>query len=484
MSILDALKTQTNSIDELAALPQAMIMQMAQKGQIREDMLAPILGRKAEMADAVARTRALQNQGGQQSTVMEQIMQRNAEAETPMPEARAMGVAQLPVREDMFDEQRMAGGGIVAFARGDLVEEMTEEERAEYIKNNPYLQRAQAIRNAPAGFVDFMKEYNPITGSKFREGVANIFSGDGMSTYEKGRKARTGEIPMFVGNQPTEKGQLVVEGKMRPEQNLQEVKNKERKLAIDTEAMDKFDQATTAFEKERAAKLAGNRNNLTGNVTTKDDKKPPASPLEDLFTRQEKLIESEREAAKAARDEAKWMRLAEAGLGIASGDSPYALSNLKGAMPALRGYGEDIAGLRKEERQRTKDLMEIQKERAEMDYKGKLLRIQELAATKPDSTSQIIALGRKAGLDDRALLGLLAGNKDTENSAKNIATKAYFENPMNQQKYGTLDKYLSAQGFGVQAQLPPGIPPNSVQVGTSKGKPVYKAPDGKQYIVS
>jgi hypothetical protein len=248
--------------------------------------------------------------------------------------------------------------------------------------------------------------------------------------------------------------------------------------------MDKFDQATAAFEKERTAKLAGNRNNLTGNVTTKDDKKPPASPLEDLFTRQEKLIESEREAAKAARDEAKWMRLAEAGLGIASGDSPYALSNLKGAMPALRGYGEDIAGLRKEERQRTKDLMEIQKERADMDYKGKLLRIQELAATKPDSTSQIVALGRKAGLDDRALLGLLAGNKDTENSAKNIATKAYFENPMNQQKYGTLDKYLSAQGFGVQAQLPPGIPPNSVQVGTSKGKPVYKAPDGKQYIVS
>jgi len=31
--------------------------------------------------------------------------------------------------------------------------------------------------------------------------------------------------------------------------------------------------------------------------------------------------------------------------------------------------------------------------------------------------------------------------------------------------------------------LPPGIPQGSVQVGTSGGKPVYKAPDGKQYIV-
>jgi hypothetical protein len=52
------------------------------------------------------------------------------------------------------------------------------------------------------------------------------------------------------------------------------------------------------------------------------------------------------------------------------------------------------------------------------------------------------------------------------------------------QKYGSLDKYLSSQGLGVQAQLPAGIPPGSVQVGTSKGKPVYKAPDGKQYVVS
>jgi len=64
MSILNALKQQTDSIDDLAALPQAMIMQMAQKGQIREDMLAPILGRKAEMAEAVARMQALQNAGG------------------------------------------------------------------------------------------------------------------------------------------------------------------------------------------------------------------------------------------------------------------------------------------------------------------------------------------------------------------------------------------------------------------------------------
>jgi hypothetical protein len=483
MSILGALKTQTESLDDLAALPQAMIMQMAQKGQIREDMLAPILGRKAELAEAVARSRALQGQGQQMPTVMEQLMQRNAEAEMPeLQEQQNVGVAQLPVRDDMFQEQSMAGGGIVAFEQGGDVKKMTDEERAEYIKNNEYLQRLQALKDAPAGIANFIQEYNPITGSKFREGVANLFSGDGMSTYEKGRKARTGEIPMFVGNQPTEKGKLVAEGKMRSDENLQEVKNR---LIADADAMTKFDQATAAFEKERADKLADKKNVPAGNVTTKGKEKPVETAKEDGFSRFEKMLMDDREAAKAAREEAKYMRVIEAGLGMMSGTSPYALQNIgKGASAALKGYGEDITGLRKEERQRTKDLMEIQKERADMDYKGKLLEIQRLAATKPDSTSQIVALGRKAGLDERQIIGLLAGNKDTENSAKNIATKAYFENPMLQQKHGTLDKYLSAQGFGVQAQLPPGIPSGSVQIGTSKGKPVYKAPDGKQYVVS
>jgi len=113
MSILSALRTQSNSIDDLAKLPQAMIMQMAQKGQIREDMLAPILGRKAELAQAAANMRAMQQSDAKQ-TVMEQILSQNAMAEAPE-SARDMGVAQLPVREDMYSPQMMAGGGIVAF---------------------------------------------------------------------------------------------------------------------------------------------------------------------------------------------------------------------------------------------------------------------------------------------------------------------------------------------------------------------------------
>ena len=120
MSILGALKQQTESIDDLAKLPQVMIMQMAQRGQIREDMLAPILGRKAEMAEAVARMQALQTAGQTPPTVMEQLMQANAMAEQP--EMEATGVAQLPV-----PEREYAGGGIIAFDEGGDVGDLENE---------------------------------------------------------------------------------------------------------------------------------------------------------------------------------------------------------------------------------------------------------------------------------------------------------------------------------------------------------------------
>lgn len=124
MSILGALKQQTESIDDLAKLPQTMIMQMAQKGQIREDMLAPILGRKAEMAEAVARMQALQGGNQPQPSVLEQVMATNAMAEQP--EVDNMGVAQIPVPERQY-----AGGGIIAFDEGGDVNDLENEFIAE-----------------------------------------------------------------------------------------------------------------------------------------------------------------------------------------------------------------------------------------------------------------------------------------------------------------------------------------------------------------
>jgi hypothetical protein len=142
MSILNALKETTHQSDnilDLAKLPQAMIMQMAQNGDIPKDMVMPILGKKAEMAETAAKMKAAQalaQQGGHQPTVMEKYMGEIAAADHPAPampqQQMPQQMAQSPMPQGPEDvgiasqataPMQMAGGGIVAFDDGGEVDD-------------------------------------------------------------------------------------------------------------------------------------------------------------------------------------------------------------------------------------------------------------------------------------------------------------------------------------------------------------------------
>jgi hypothetical protein len=60
------------------------------------------------------------------------------------------------------------------------------------------------------------------------------------------------------------------------------------------------------------------------------------------------------------------MAMLQAGLGIASGTSPYALSNVKGALPALQGYQEEMRGLRSDESKRIAQIAALNLKGAEL----------------------------------------------------------------------------------------------------------------------
>jgi hypothetical protein len=66
-----------------------------------------------------------------------------------------------------------------------------------------------------------------------------------------------------------------------------------------------------------------------------------------MFLGENEALKAEREGMDAAKSEQRAMRLIEAGLGIAGGESPYFAANLKGALPAVKGYAEDVATQRK-----------------------------------------------------------------------------------------------------------------------------------------
>lgn len=335
-----------------------------------------------------------------------------------MPQPSTAGLPALSIG-DMYEG--MAGGGIVAF---------NGEDGSAVQEPNAYMRRVEAITSP----VKTLKEW-----------WSSLPSSEEI--YERGRKARTGEIPMFSGTEPTTKGKMVAEGRMKPEENVVDVIKRERDQKATDKALADFDSAQALFEKERFGKkdvgIASNK------AAPKASPKAEPSPQEKLFSSYEKMLMEDRAAAKQLREDAKTNAILQAAGAMLSSDSPYftkALGQATGT--ASKGYQEALSQLRKEDRESRRELMDIEKSRADVDYKNKLLRIQELAATKPDATSQIISLGRSAGLDNRQIIGLLAGNKDTENSARAIAMKAYYDNPMYQTKYKSVDDFLAAQGLG------------------------------------
>jgi hypothetical protein len=105
--------------------------------------------------------------------------------------------------------------------------------------------------------------------------------------------------------------------------------------------------------------------------------------IDDLIRQITGDIRTSQESSKDARKEAKLMAMLQAGLGIASGTSQYAAANLKGAMPALQGYQEEMRGLRSDE---AKQIAQI----AALNLKGAELKqeLDKLGITKERYDSQ------------------------------------------------------------------------------------------------
>jgi len=119
MGITSALKLQEGSIQELAMLPQDVLMQMAQAGRIAPTLLPVLLSEKADMAKQAANAQLLAKSAqGKPPSIIEQDMAVNAQAEGSEEAMPDTGIAALPVSDKVF---RAAGGGIVAFDDGGEV---------------------------------------------------------------------------------------------------------------------------------------------------------------------------------------------------------------------------------------------------------------------------------------------------------------------------------------------------------------------------
>ena len=362
MSILDALKQmkqQTGSLDELASLPHAMIIQMARTGQISKEQVLPIFNRKEELANASANTQATQ-QSANPPTVLEKILAAPQMQPQQMADA---GVAQLPIREDMYDEQRMAGGGIVAFQNNP--DQPVSEDMPTTDETNPYLRRSQGVYEAGRQLFN-PRNYNPF---------AKV--GDLYQAYQQNiGQPFAGAVNRFVNEpvgQQADRFRQASEARQNIGKRMAGVPTtaEEARRLAPAEKIVGNEQAL--YDAERLAKESGRTSMPTvgqqGQVIAPDDgsKKQKVAAAGANVASQEagtsaideyaKILRQQGEDATKARQEAKYMRLLEAGLGIMGGTSPYALTNVgQGATAAAKGYAEDIKGLRAEERERAKTL--------------------------------------------------------------------------------------------------------------------------------
>lgn len=445
MSILNAIKQQGGAIDDLSKLPQAMIMQMVQKKQIDEAMLAPILARKAEMADAIARNKTLQAGGGQMPSVMEQLMQKTADQEQPEPQAREMGVAQLPMKEGMYDEQRMAGGGIVAFQAGGSTNDAPPREPNE--SENDYLKRVAMVSELGGQFFT-PRNYDPIAklkdlygsyernvGQPFAEGVKRFVN---ETPEEQAAKFRS------YSQQPkTEATALAKAPKATDAQYEEQGKNAyvstPVKPGIKSLVPASESPTSAAKVKQSALQKATGAPEMT---ETKID------PVDALIAKYEKMIAGDPEAAAAAKKEAMWSRLAEAGLGIMGGTSTNFAENVgKGATQAMKGYAEDVKGLRAEEAAKMSQLMGlglkgaalkqealklgITEKHFDQMYKAQMAQIGEMGASRRDTA----ALRADTATDNRVL-----------NAAKMLAARPENQSLSDEELYNKATKLVTGQG--------------------------------------
>lgn len=140
---------------------------------------------------------------------------------------------------------------------------------------------------------------------------------------------------------------------------------------------------------------------------------PAPAPEPSALTRYIDMLMEEREGSAKEKEDAKYMALIEAGLSIAAGQSPYALTNIgEGAKMGLQAYNASIADISKRDRQTLEKALA-----AEMAIEDMGLKREMFASQKEFSQAQIDL--------KKAELGIRVAQASAAGGAGGFKTKDY-----------------------------------------------------------
>jgi hypothetical protein len=465
MSIAQNVKLLNKPINELAMLSQETIMSMAQSGQIPVQYVAPILEVKAKQAQTGAEIAAMAAQQDMPAgTVLEGLLAQNAANEakaempaiaqqTPMALPENSGIAALPVSEEMVPDE-YAGGGIVAFQGGGATSMYGD------LGGNREIDPS------------FLRAYQAASGARMsRKELVDLMNLAELQEYN-----RTGKIPARLAQQVQGRaiegvpmfgsgiyGDITEAPPVAAPAVNQTSSEANRLLAANAAAA-----ATPSGQQPRAPATptqAGPSKASMSSMSAADQLKRIAElnrlagVSEDPDAAIRESLAKQRAESKEAGREANAMALIAAGLGIAGGDSPYALQNLKGAIPALQQLGADKKEIRKLNRESDKIEAELARaadarkrgnvERAiELEDKAQARAIQlrgviaqEAAANRPSGDIQFIERMRDP---EFAALAEKAFRIKAEPKSREAALKEWSENPILQKNFPEFKNYYAS----------------------------------------
>lgn len=379
--------------------PTAFSPEMINKG-MQNDSINDAIGAIAlsKIADAKKQAQMQQGLAGgpPQGTILAELQQA---AMTP-------GIDQLPSN---LPPQGMAGGGIVAFARGDLVEQGINEPLPGESYTDYLVRRAKESMRGP-----MFSEKGTMPGAGMSEAQSEM--------YNKAiqNQKRFGDI--LAGKGPVQAPVPAATSERYADETTRGTAGRVAKGGANR-SMEELGVGAAEMSARRAAEEAANKTPAAPAAAAPAAKE---EVMEDALARRKRMLKeagvsedpfAKDRAANAAmkeqlgkdREKAFNMALIEAGLGIMGGTSPHFAQNLAQAKGAIGSYAKSMKDIKADEKEFAKIDRDMRKaedamRRGDVDkaleYEDKAkqreiqlrgVQAQERAASKPSSVNEILA---------------------------------------------------------------------------------------------
>ena len=282
----------------------------------------------------LTRRKEIRKAGTAQPQQAKPTVAQQAVSETAQP---MQGVAGLPVPDEMFSEQAMAAGGIVAFDEGGEVKRFDGLTGSDVMYEPPAIQLAELGSSNRTAQEDIARRFQAAKKEFAAGKMPKVVYDDLVGTLNEESKQIKNGLNLGA-TKPVD--EMIVAPAV-------DVPAKKQVGGINYNLPNRFNEVTVPDAvKLNREEFVGEAPTLSGIQALRKQAYGEAGVSEDMYGKMQQDIEARRAGMGKEKEDAVANALLMAGLGIAGGRSQFALQNIaEGAMPAVRELRTDMKDL-------------------------------------------------------------------------------------------------------------------------------------------